>query len=114
MESIKLLFQCYQCAGADLQRERLMKTNAERKLRERQLATLEGTLVEARVAQRAVTRAVMAHHAIVKHQMDREFGRLVLERLPDLDELTRQKVADAVCSVARSVVSAIEEDCARA
>jgi len=114
LETITAMFAFYQRDGAELQREKLLKTAAERKLRERELATLEGTLCDTRVAQTAVTGAVMAHHSIVKKQMDREFGRLVLERLTDLDELTRQKVADAVCSVARSVVTAIEEHCEKA
>jgi hypothetical protein len=111
VESIKLLFQYYQRDSATLEREKTLKTCAERKLRERELATLENKLIEARVAQLAVTGAVMAHHAIVKRQMDHNFARLVLGRLEGLDESARQKIHDAVAEVARGIVTGIESDC---
>jgi hypothetical protein len=111
VESIKLLFQFYQRDSVTLEREKMLKVCVERKLRECQLATLEGTLCDAKVAQLAVTAAVMVFHAVVKTRMDLDFARLVLERLEGLDETARQKVHDAVSEVARSVVAAIEGDC---
>jgi hypothetical protein len=111
LETITAMFSYYQRDGADLQREKLLKTAAERKLREHELGVMENKLCDAKVAQMAVTGAVMAHHAIVKTRMDLDFARLVLERLEGLDETARQKVHDAVSEVARSVVAAIEGDC---
>jgi hypothetical protein len=111
VESIKALFEYFQRDSATLEREKTLKVCAERKLRERELASLEGTLCDTGVAQLAVTAVAMKYHAIVKARMDLDFARLVLERLEGLDETARQKVHDAVSEVARSVVAAIEGDC---
>ena len=113
LETITAMFAYYQRDGADLAREKLLKTAVERKLREHELATIEGKLVDAKVAQMAVTGAVMAHHSIVKKQMDHDFARLVLERLEGLDESTKQKIHDAVAEVVQGIVAEIESDCER-
>ena len=42
LETLTALFSYYQRDGADLQREKLLKTAAERKLREHELALVEG------------------------------------------------------------------------
>lgn len=90
----------------------------ENKIKQRKLELLDmevgtasGRLSNSKTAQMAVTGAVMAHHSIVKRQMDNDFARLVLERLDGLDEADRRKVHDAVSEVARSIVTAIETDC---
>ena len=70
-----------------------------------------GRLVEAKEAQLAVTGAVMAHHRIVKSHLDHDFAKLVLDNLDGLDDATKRKVQDAVVSVGRGIVMAIEADC---
>ena len=111
LAAITALFAFYQRDGADLQREKLLKTANQRKLLDFEVGKASGELADAKVAQMAVTGAVMAHHSIVKRQMDHDFARLVLERLEGMDESAKQKIHDAVAEVARGIVTAIESDC---
>ena len=111
LAAVRQLFEFYQRPAETLQREKMLKTTIERKLREHELGVMENKLCDVKVAQLAVTAVAMKYHAIVKARMDLDFARLVLERLEGLDETARQKVHDAVSEVARSVVAAIEGDC---
>ena len=104
--------------GMDLsfQRRQEMKDRidaATMRMKEREDAHAAGLLTDTKEAQMAVTGAVLAHHAIVKARLDRDFAKLVLEKLEGIDELTRHKIQDAVTEIGRGIVKDIEDDCAK-
>jgi hypothetical protein len=113
VESIKLLFQYYQRDSATLERERTLKTCAERKLRERELATLEGTLCDARVAQLAVIGVAKRYHSIVRAELERNEIKAITDFHASLGlpEDQRSALHAFHLTLARATIAKIEDVC---
>jgi hypothetical protein len=71
LETITAMFAYHQRDGADLQREKLLKCTAERKLREQELSIAEGKLTNAKIAQQTISAALRRYHSIVRAQLER-------------------------------------------
>jgi|ERR1039458_8132005 hypothetical protein len=113
VESIKQLFGCYQRDSVTLEREKTLKTCAERKLRERQLATLEGTLTDARIAQNTISCALKTYHGLVRTRLERLEIRDIVAQHVALGLSDEQKSALHAfhLDLARKTVGSIEEAC---
>lgn len=70
---------------------------------------LDATWIKKPDAQLTVTAAVLQYHALAKKALDRDFAKLVIEQLGELDEQTKNKIQSAVTDAARQVVAAIEK-----
>lgn len=95
-------------AAAKARREIILTRTAELDLAEKERA-LDAKWALKADAQMSVTAAVLQYHALAKKTIDRDFAKLVLERLGELDETTKQKIQSAVTDAARDCVRAIEE-----
>jgi len=71
LETITAMFSFYQRDGQDLQREKLLKTAAERKLREHELALTDGTLMSVVIAQNTISAALKRYNGIVRTELER-------------------------------------------
>jgi hypothetical protein len=114
LETITFLFSYYQRDGQDLQREKLLKTAAERKLREHELALTDGTLMSVVIAQNTISAAVQAYHRLVKTQLEHLDIKAITDFHTSLGLSEEHKAAlhDFHVDIARKTIGKIEDDCA--
>ena len=114
LETLTAMFAYYQRDGADLQREKLLKTAAERKLRELELGQLDGRLCDARIAQNTISAALKKYHGLVKAQLERLEVQAITDFHTSLNLTEEQKAAlhEFHVSLAQKTIGKIEDDCA--
>jgi hypothetical protein len=113
VQSIKELFAYYQAEGQTLQREKMLKTTAERKLREHELGVTEGKLINAAIAQNTLNAALKRYHGVVKTELERLKIRAITDFHASLGLTDVQKVAlhGFHIAQARSTIDKIESVC---
>jgi hypothetical protein len=113
LATISALFSFYQRDGADLAREKLLKTSAERRIKERELAALEGTIMNAAVARATIAAALKRYHNIVRTQLERLDIKAVTDFHAALGLSDEQQAALHAfhLELARATTDKIEETC---
>jgi hypothetical protein len=113
LETITAMFSYYQRDGADLQREKLLKTAAERKLRELELGVSEGKLTNARIAQQTMNAALKKYHGIVRTQLEKLDIKDIQDFHASLGLSDEQKAAlhGFHLQLARATIDKVEDVC---
>lgn len=84
-----------------LRREEIELAKAEREL--------DATWIKKADAQETVTAAVLQYHAVAKRALDKDFPRMILAAMGDIDDATKDRMKAAITDSARSVVLEIEK-----
>jgi len=84
-----------------LRREEIELAKAEREL--------DATWIKKADAQESVTAAVLQYHALAKRALDKDFAKLVLAKVGEVDEAIKNKIQSAVTDAGREVVAEIEK-----
>ena len=113
--TIRQLFEFYQRDGETLQREKMLKTAAERKLREHELATTEGKLINAAVARQTIAFALKKYHGIVRTQLERLEIKTIQDFHTSLGLSDEHKAAlhGFHLGLARATIDRVELECER-
>jgi hypothetical protein len=114
LETITFLFSYYQRDGQDLQRERLLKIAAERKLREHELALTDGTLIDRAEAERTMSAAMKKYHGLVRSRLERRDIKTIADfhAALGLSDSDKSALHGFHLDLARKTVDGIEDDCA--
>ena len=114
LETITAMFSYYQRDGADLQREKLLKCTAERKLREHELGVEDGRLMDRAVAQNTISAALKRYHSIVRTRLE----SLEIKSITDyhtalgLSDEHKASLREFHTDLARETVAKVEDVCA--
>jgi hypothetical protein len=113
-DAVRRRFEFYQRDGETLQREKMLKTAAERKLREHELSLTDGTLMEVAVAQRTISAALKKYHGIVRTELERLEPKAIGDYHTSLGLSDENKSALQAFHIglARQTIDKIEETCA--
>jgi hypothetical protein len=116
LATITALFAYYQRDGESLQREKMLKTTAERKLREHELAITEGKFLNRNDVTRRVVGIGKILNAGLDNRLELRLRVAALERFnqrPAMPPLTADQlafVADTFCDLGREANATIKAE----
>ncbi len=110
LETITAMFSYYQRDGADLQRERLLKTAADRKLRELELGVADEKLMSRKIAENTISAALKQQHGIVRAELERTELKAIaaFHESLGLSDANRAALREFHTDLARQTVDAVE------